>query len=322
MRKMIIVALSMGSIITMIISAYYIINMYSDHSILYLDPDETDYNKYRIVLISDQLGSASWNELVHGAKFIAENNNTDLNIWGTYRTNQSEIIKQIEIAIASKVDGILVQGINHPDFIEVVNQASIKGIPVITIASDAPSSLRRSYVGVDHYQEGVKIAEYIQKTIESPVNVCFLAGEDFINLQEMRQRGVMDTLNTNEEIKIANPNVFNDTLKSAFQESISLLNENPNCKHIVALNANGASQIVKTIKTRSRIENYKIYAFDDNSEIKELLKDGVIQATIEHHPKEIGVKSMVMMLKWLEGREIPLEKYYYTPSKVITETDL
>ncbi|NDI34629.1 sugar ABC transporter substrate-binding protein [Chengkuizengella sediminis] len=322
MRKLIIVALSIGCILTMIVSAYYIINMYSDNSILYLDPDETTFNKYRIVLISDHLGSASWDELVDGAKFIAENNNTDLNIWGTYRTNQSEIIKQIEIAIASKVDGILVQGIDHPDFIEVVNQASIKGIPVITIDSDAPNSLRRTYVGVDHYQEGIKIAEYIQKTIQSPANVCFLAGEDSINLQEMRQRGVMDTLLTDDEIKLGNSYIFSDTLESSLQESVSLLNENPNCKHIVALNANAASQIVNTIKTRSRIENYKIYAFDDNSEIKELLREGIIQATIEHHPKEIGVTSMVMMLKWLEGKEIPLEKYHYTPSKVITEFDL
>ncbi|MFS1511377.1 sugar ABC transporter substrate-binding protein [Chengkuizengella sp. SCS-71B] len=322
MRKIIIVALSMGSIITMIVSAYYIINMYNDNSILYLEPDENDFNKYRIVLISDQLGSVSWDELVDGVSYIAQNNNTDLNIWGTYRTNQNEIIKQIEMAIASKVDGILVRGIDDPDFNEVVNQASIKGIPVITIASDAPDSLRRTYVGVDHYQEGIKIAEYLQKTIELPANVCFLAGEDSINLQEMRQRGVMDTLITNKKIKIGNPYVFNDRLKSTFQESVSLLNENPSCKNIVALNAGGASQIVKTIKTRSRIENYKIYAFDDNTEIRELVKKGIIQATIEHHPKEIGVKSMVMMLKWLEGKEIPLEKNHYTPSKVITEFDL
>ncbi|MDP5276300.1 substrate-binding domain-containing protein [Chengkuizengella axinellae] len=322
MRNAIIIALSIGCLVTMVISAYFIINMYQDNSVLYSDLNENDLNKYRIVLISDRLGNVSWDELVAGAEFIAENNNTALDVWGTYRTNQSEVIKQIEIAIASKVDGILVQGIDHPDFTEVVDQASIKGIPVITIGSDAPDSLRRTYVGVDHYKEGIQIAEYIENTVNTPAKVCFVAGEDSINLQKMRQHGVLDTLLENDGIDLGTPYAFTDSIKSDQYEAISVLNENPNCKHIVALNSNAASQIVKTIKMRSRIDNYSIYTFENNSEIIDLLKDGVIKATLEHHPKEIGVNSMVKMLKWLEGKEIPLDKYYYTPSKVITESDL
>ena len=110
---------------------------------------QTD-SQYRLVLITRDMDTMFWNKVGIGASRQAEKEGASLEIWGSFSNNPEEFLKKLELAIHSKVDGIIVQGLDTDDFKELTKvKASFNGIPIITLANDVPmkESLRRTYVG-------------------------------------------------------------------------------------------------------------------------------------------------------------------------------
>ena len=115
----------------------------------------------RIVLITQELDTPFWNKVGQGAKQQAKLENVELEVWGSYGNNEEDFLKKMEIAIHSKVDGIIVQGLDTDEFKELTKiKAAFYGIPVITVANDVPveESLRKTYVGSDQFGAGKMVA--------------------------------------------------------------------------------------------------------------------------------------------------------------------
>ncbi len=120
--------------------------------------------KYRLVLITQELDTLFWDKAGIAAKEQARKDGASLEVWGSYGKNQEDFLKKLEIAIQSKVDGIIVQGLDTPEFKDLVKvKAAFYGIPIITVANDVPKaeSLRKTYVGSDQYLAGQLIAEQL-----------------------------------------------------------------------------------------------------------------------------------------------------------------
>src|SRR5699024_12030984 len=75
-----------------------------------------------------------------------------------------KLLKLFDRMISSKVDGIIVQGIQGERFVELVHKAVEREIPIITVDTDVPNSERKAYVGTNNFRVG-KLAG--KKLIES-----------------------------------------------------------------------------------------------------------------------------------------------------------
>ena len=63
----------------------------------------------------------------------------------------------LEIAIASGVDGIILEGDGSEDTRELIAEAGKASIPVVTVLSDCSGSQRKSFVGIDSYDVGLSL---------------------------------------------------------------------------------------------------------------------------------------------------------------------
>ena len=120
-----------------------------------------------------------------------------LEVWGTYGKNEEEFLKNIEIAIQSKVDGILIQGMDTPEFKELTKvKASFNGIPVITVANDVPmsESLRRTYIGSDPFEAGKLMADALVKQMGDVGKVVLMVDAEREYNQNERIRGIRSVL--------------------------------------------------------------------------------------------------------------------------------
>lgn len=320
MKKVLVILLLVGCMITLTVSVYYSFKVFQGNHTISFDDKKVKSELYRIVFIAQELGSPFWNDVQIGAERIAENNETVVDFWGTYRPNQGELLKNMEIAIASKVNGIIVEGTENKEFVEAVNKASAKGIPVITIATDAPESLRKTYVGSDHFKEGLVIGERVAAQLNGSGKVAIVDGKDPTSFQELRRRGVAQVLSEYSEVEIVEIH-DSESAMHAKDETNEILNQHPDCKVFLGLSAEAGVGIIHTIRTRAKLSDYAIFSFEDSPETIELVKQGTIQATLSHRPKDMGEASMSLMLKWLKGEEIPLDRNYYTPSKIISVED-
>jgi len=268
--------------------------------------------KVHLVLISQELDNPYWRQIEHGAKIAAEKNNVILEYVGPVQANMAEQIKLIEMAMASKIDGILTQGLNDQGFTPIINKAMDMGIPVITIDSDVPESKRISYVGTDNYAAGFMAGRALIKDSQGIANVGIITGSfDAVNQRE-RVRGFQDAVKKEKGIQVVDMKESNiDRIQSA-AAAYSLINEHPELDTFFgtsALDGLGIVQMLNDAKNSfdsavERDQKIRIIGFDDLPETVELIDKGIIDATIIQQPYQMGMESVELMLDYISGQKI------------------
>jgi len=286
-------------------------------------PDEKP-PEYRLVLVTQELGTPFWEQVGRGAKEEAEKDGASLEVWGSYGEDQEDFLKKIEIAIDSKVDGIIVQGLDTDGFKNLTKvQAAFYGIPVITVGNDVPmaDSLRRTYVGSDQFLAGQMIARQLIADM-GPMGTVILMGDSRQAYYE-RQRlaGINDVLNRY-------PNVWTeyaetpDTKEQIIAATRDAMNRLPDVNAFVAVNANIAGAMIQEIGRRSQVEPYDIYSFDDSPDSMPLLRQGKLDGIIEQSPEAMGRLSVNLMIQWLRGDAVPLRaEGYHTDIRMLKAKD-
>lgn len=281
-------------------------------------------DKIRLVLISQEMDSPFWVELEKGAFAAAEQHDIGFEAWGTFGFNEQDFLQNIEIAIASRVHGIIVQGLDTEPFKKLAVRATSSGIPVITVASDVPAaeSLRKTYVGTNHYEAGKRIARQMLDDMRGQGEAVLLVGDRRQYDQRERLRGILD------EIKLY-PGFSGEIVESGNTSDEvakvvrTVLNEKPSTRGLVSVAHNNVGVIVREIGSRYRLEEFYIYSFDETPETLELMRSGAVEAVIAQDPFKMGELSVQLMMQWLEGKEIPLNlEGYYTGIQVLKAEDL
>lgn len=276
-------------------------------------PTAAMQSQYRLVLITQELDTTFWNKVRDGAQKQAQQEGASLEVWGSYGKNQEDFLKKIEIAIDSKVDGIIVQGLDTDDFKDLTKvKAAFHGIPVITVANDVPmvESLRRTYVGSDQYQAGQMIAKQLITDMGSAGTVILLGDTHKEYYQEQRVSGIQDALKGYPNIRTEYAETP-DTWEEVIATTQDLMNRLPDVDAFIAVNADIAKAMLHEISRRSQIDPYHIYSFDDGSDSLTLMEQGKLDGMIEQSPEMMGMISVSMMLQWLRGETVPLDMNGY-----------
>ncbi|WP_047979759.1 sugar ABC transporter substrate-binding protein [Ornithinibacillus contaminans] len=290
-------------------------------------PDSTSEQQsmYRIVLITQDIDTPFWDEVGRAAKQEAEKLGVSLEMWGNYGSHQEDFLKNLEIAIQSKVDGIIIQGLDTKEFQELTKvKASFYGIPIITIANDVSmdESLRRTYVGSDQYKAGKMIAQQLISDMGATGNVVLLHNDNHAFYQEQRLKGMEDIFMKHRGIKLhyANTATTRDDMIAATQD---ILNQVPDADAFIAVNANFVGAIVQEISKRYQVEPFYIYSFDDGPESLTLLEQGLVDGILKQSPDEMGRLSVQVLTEWLNGETIPLDSNgYITEIQIVKATDV
>lgn len=280
--------------------------------------------KQRLVLITQELETPFWDKVATGAMDEAEKEGVSLEVWGSYGNNQEEFLKQIEIAIYSQMDGIILQGLDTDEFKNLTKiKAASYGIPIITVANDVPmgDSLRKSYVGSNHYEAGKMIGEQLIADMGTVGEVAVMIDKQHQYFQEQRLEGIREVLQRYPTIDIHYIET-EDTRKEVIATTKDVLNRNPNINAFIVVNVEILAAMINEIERRSQIEPYFIYSFDDDYESITLLKQGKVDGIIEQAPEEMGKMSVKLILDWLNNMKVPLDlEGYQTDIKIIKAND-
>ncbi|TVY01297.1 substrate-binding domain-containing protein [Cohnella terricola] len=318
MRKIGIYSIAIICFIALCFLGYYAVQAQNGNP---ASTDETESSSgYRLVLITKELDTPFWDKVGEGAMAAAARNHASIEVWGSYGLNEQDFLKEMEIAIASKVDGIIVQGLDTAEFKQLaMYKATENGIPVITVANDVPmnESLRKTYVGSNHFEAGQMIARQLLSDMGFNGKVVLLTEDRQEDFQRARLKGILEVLNNY-------PMIHTDIVDSGnsreqvVKATNNVLNRIPDVRAFVTTTANNASAIIQEIEKRRKVDNYLIYSFDDSPETQKLVKQGKIDAIVSQSPQEMGEMSVDLMISWLKGELLPLSSDgYYTDIRVL-----
>ncbi len=231
----------------------------------------------------------------------------------------------MEMAIAAKVDGIIVTADNSEEMTKQIFQANEAGIPVICVDTDCVGSARKSYVGGSYYNLGQEYGKLLAKRTSDEVKDVLVLMSPFEQSkgQNLIFSGIKDYLtktNVLPYFNITTRSVGNGTSFSA-EESVSDIfaqEELPDI--IVCLDETNTTSACQCIVDYNKVGQVTIFGYYNNSTINNAILKDVIPATLTIDTKQVG-KTSVEYLKQFQDTGY-VNEYATIPFELITKDNV
>ncbi len=147
-----------------LVSALWIL---SERSISEIQVQGTGLHVYKrhYMMISDD-HSQQWEAIFAAAQEAARETDAAVEWTGQGLAASYGAAECMEIAVAAKPDGIILYQRSGEDLTELIEEASQRQIPVITLLNDSASSRRISYIGLNSYQMGEIYGEEVLRVLD------------------------------------------------------------------------------------------------------------------------------------------------------------
>lgn len=203
-------------------------------------------------------------------------------------------------------------------------------IPIMTIDADLlaqDSALRRTYIGTDNYQLGVKLAERLTALKPRGGTVCLLLGNVAADNINQRAAGTRDTLAGKKGVERLNgengwkeisgcPLFTNDDAARGNQMMADVLIANKDLDAFVLEGGwpqfapQAYAQLTSQYADRIKSKQLVLVVADTLPPQIEALKGGRSAAQVGQRPFEMGYRAPFVMKDMVEGK--PVESVYYT----------
>lgn len=259
--------------------------------------------RYHFVLIPEEMDNPYWQRVKEGANAAAAKYDAVVEYNGPVQTNTDEHIKMTKMAVASKVDGIITQGLNKK-MTPVINNSIEQGIPVVTIGSDAPDSRRLAYIGTDNYKAGELAGRTLAAATGGHANVGIITGSFQTAGQKLRVKGFRDALKQDPKIKIVDVEASHFSRVQAAEKTYEVFKNDPDVTAFFGTSALDGPGISATVQSLGKTKDVYILAFDALPGTLKLIDQGIIGATVKQNPYEMGYRSVEMMVEILNGKNV------------------
>ncbi len=215
--------------------------------------------------------------------------------------DHSDELKQKEVLesfISQKVDGIAISVLNADFLSSTIDKAIDAGIPVVTWDSDAPSSKRIAFYGVDDFKSGQIMGEQAAKLLNGKGTVAFITSLGANNLAR-RLDGAKDVLAKYPGIKIVETfDTKEDGVRCA-EIIASATNRYPSLGAWISVGgwpvftANALTPVPKTTM---------VISFDTNPPAPDLLRAGKVQVLLGQKYFGWGSETVQMLYDIIHGK--------------------
>src|SRR5690606_11462107 len=137
-----------------------------------------------------------------GSMAYAKKNGIEMTLYDGAGSVQTQI-SQLQQAIANGTKGILITAAEADGIVPAIKQANEARIPVIAGAAGSGEGADIvTFVGVDHYDYGVGLAELALKAIPDGGNVALIQGVVGNPVEVLRTEAVNDVINKTDGVEL------------------------------------------------------------------------------------------------------------------------
>ncbi len=257
-------------------------------------------------LILEELDSDFNNSIYEGAKLRGESLNSYVEKFGNNLPFSYDVYDRLNMAIAAKVDGIIVEGGGNKDIDALIDRAFDSGIPVITVIKDSPNSKRICFIGAGRYQLGKTYGQQILGLINNhTLNIIVLSDSDTISANpDMMLAGLKDTLaDANVEIQMI-PIDRKNTFSSEETIHNIIMNSDNFPDVIVCLNAVDTISAYQTLVDNNQVGKINIIGYYNSDIILSAIEKDIIHSTIVVDTKQMGTYCIDALDEYIKSNRV------------------
>lgn len=222
-------------------------------------------------------------------------------------TAQFEAMEEL---LAKGIHGLVISPYNSLYIAAEIDRFSDLGIAVVTVNTDIVSK-RLAYVGSNYQLSGQTAAGLMGQMTFGECKVGIVTGSQHILCHTERILGFTQTLEKNyPRLQIVEMVENHDDDVESFEKVTKMLTAHPkiNTLYFVAGGVYGGCQAVQSLH---RTDSMKIFAYDCVPTTLELVKSGIINATICQQPFKQGYLPVELLSRYLLEGIAPTEEYNY-----------
>ena len=278
------------------------------------------YDKY-YAMITDNYKSDFWKAVYKGAFERAQEENVYVELFGEQFSRDYSVEELMEIATASRVDGIIVYANETLEMAKAINKAVDQGIPVVTLYGDCTKSNRLSFVGVGSYSVGKMYGSQIidiikekrreelieSETIEdrSQIRITVLVDTDSTDTgQNIIISGIQDAINqdnvTDSEFAVSIVAVDNTNSFSVEESIRDIFTQDDIPDVIVCLNEQSTVCTYQAVVDFNLVGEVSILGYYNSETIVNAIERGGIYAAISIDAAQLGQYSVNALTDYYE----------------------
>lgn len=206
------------------------------------------------------------------------------------------IVDALDEQEAGKVDGIAVFGPETPSVRDAVNRASEKGIAIVALISDLPSSVRDQFVGIDNVAAGRTAGSLMGRFMQNDGQILVITGSRLARDHLERRSGFDMVINE----KFSNLNVIASIEGRDNPELIrkmlpKVFKSHPNIRGIYS-SAAGNLGLIQFLEESGVAQDVKVIAHELTPLSRDALERGIFDALISQDTGHL-IRSAIRLLK-------------------------
>ncbi len=302
--------LSVIAVVVMVLVTFASVFVYRAliHSTLKLDVSGNQFYTYHIAMVTETQSDPFWKNVWLAASKEGAQMDAYVEWIGSSFTEQFPLSTQLEVAIAAKVDGILVQPDGSAEVKRLIRSAIQQGIPVITVMSDVADCGRQGFVGFNGYDLGQLYGQQVYVAMTQspdPCHAVVLFGGDLSeNTQNIIYSSLVESLEgTNvylDVLSVDNRSVFSaeEAIRELVVSSPSDGKSAPDV--LICLNATNTICAYQAVVDHNKVGEIQILGYYDSDEILTAVEKRIIQATVAVDANRVGAASVDALMEYLK----------------------
>jgi ribose transport system substrate-binding protein len=199
---------------------------------------------------------------------------------GPQGIDPAEMVNQIELAIASKVDGIITMPIAPTAMRPVIKKAAEAKIPVVFVGAEDPESTALAFIGTNEAELGRQGGNAIKAKFGSkPLRAIILQSTMDASFAIKARDGYLDALKDYPDFKMVLNESCNSDMQIAMQKFEAAFKAYPEINLVIGVCGEAGPAAAKVIKENKLQDKITVVAIDDVAETMALIKDGSIWGT-------------------------------------------
>ena len=225
-------------------------------------------------------------------------------LWDAPPANDEAKQAEIVSTLADQgVNGIAVSCSNPNTLKNAIDKAEAKGIPVICWDSDAPTSKRRAFYGIDDEATGRLLGEEMARLLPSGGTVMVLSGVAGAQNLESRIKGAKEALAKAKGIKVLGVQYCKDDVTAAVQMIGDVMSKHPDLGGWLMVG--GWPLFAKNGLDAITPGKTKVVAVDPLPEAQKWIEDGRVQVCVGQKVFGWGSESINILAALAEGKPVP-----------------
>ncbi len=281
----------------------------------------TDPN-YHFAMICENMDDPFWLSVKKGVEKASEEFNVAVEFNWPSGANADEQSKCLDMAIVSNVDGIVTYAWDEEETGQLINKGVDRGIPIVTIRTDAKNSRRAAFVGVNTYSAGTEMGRMLITATDGRGDAVVLVSNDETGgtvVQNLMISGITDALKNSPDLNLETVE-YNYANFLSLEDTIQdLLINQPGLDAIISTNEKDTTLVAQRLIDLNKVY-YSLIGYGDTPEILRYIDNGVVFGTVSANHEQMGYDAIKALVDLKEGGRT--SAYFTVDTHLITKNNV